>query len=196
MESFWFFSLCASPAFIVKCRVFILGIVMHLYWGYTYRRNYSTVASILKLFQMFHIFHFLAHLVTSLCNHALSILCGCCWHWHLCTAVPVSALIIETSHLADICTYAPSLCRSNIKSMWHTFLDGSHFRKFLYVALLSTWLNIEPSYLAQLCINTGATHREEIMYLLIIYLKLWIFKEIHILHFLAYLAYMPKILSL
>ena len=52
------------------------------------------------------------------------------------------------------------------------FLNGSHFSKFLYVALLSTWLNLEPSYLAQLCINTGATYREEIMHLSIIFLKL------------------------
>ena len=29
-----------------------------------------------------------------------------------------------------------------------------------FVALLSTWLKLEPSYLAQLCIYTGATHRE------------------------------------
>ena len=34
------------------------------------------------------------------------------------------------------------------------FLNGSHFSKFLYVALLSTWLNLEPSYLTQLCIYT------------------------------------------
>ena len=39
--------------------------------------------------------------------------CRCCWHHcHqcLCTAVPVTALIIETSYLADICTYVSSLC--------------------------------------------------------------------------------------
>ena len=45
------------------------------------------------------------------------------------------------------------------------------------MALLSTWLNLEPSYLAQLCINTGANHMEEIVHLLIIFLKLWIFKK-------------------
>ena len=47
------------------------------------------------------------------------------------------------------------------------FLSGSHFSKFIYVAFLSTWLNLEPSYLAWLCINTVATHREEVMHLLI-----------------------------
>ena len=66
------------------------------------------------------------------------------------------------------------------------FLNGSHFSKFLYLALLSTWLNLEPSYLAQLCTYTGATHREEIIHLSIIFLKLWIFKKIHIWHFLTH----------
>ena len=28
------------------------------------------------------------------------------------------------------------------------FLNGSHFSKFLYVAVLSRWLNLEPLYLA------------------------------------------------
>ena len=57
------------------------------------------------------------------------------------------------------------------------FLNGGHFSKFLYLALLSTWLNLESSYLAQLCTYTGATHTEEIIYLSIILLKLWIFKK-------------------
>ena len=52
------------------------------------------------------------------------------------------------------------------------FLNGSHFTKFLYMALLSTWLNLQPSYLPQLCIYIGATHREEIMHLSIVFLKL------------------------
>ena len=55
------------------------------------------------------------------------------------------------------------------------FLNGSHFSKFFYVVLQSMWLNLEPSYLAQLCTYTGATYREEIMNLSIIFLKLWIF---------------------
>ena len=42
------------------------------------------------------------------------------------------------------------------------FLNGSHFSEFLYLALLITWLNLEPLYLAELYIYTGATHREEI----------------------------------
>ena len=58
---------------------------------------------------------FLAHLVMSLCNHALSIMWCChqchCHHWHhLCTSLPVTALIIETSYLSNICIYTPSMC--------------------------------------------------------------------------------------
>ena len=67
------------------------------------------------------------------------------------------------------------------------FWNGSHFNKILNVALLSTWLSLEPLYLAQLCIYTGAIHREKIMYLQIIFLKLWIFKKNYILHFLAHI---------
>ena len=52
------------------------------------------------------------------------------------------------------------------------FLNGSHFSKFLYVALLTTWLNLEPLYLAELCTYTGATYSEEIRHLSIIFLKL------------------------
>ena len=137
-----------------------------------------------------HFWQFLAHFVMSLCNHALSVVCHCRRHWcqhqHLCTALPVTGLIIEASYLTNICSYAPSICTWNIKSMWHIFLNGGHFSKFLYLALLSTWLNLEPSYLAQLCTYTGATHREEIIHLSIIFLKLWIFKKIHILHFLTH----------
>ena len=40
------------------------------------------------------------------------------------------------------------------------FLNGSHVNKFLYLALLSTWLSLESSYLPQLSTYTGATHRE------------------------------------
>ena len=55
------------------------------------------------------------------------------------------------------------------------FLNGSNFSKFLYVALLSIWLSLEPSCLAQLCTYTWATHREEIVCLSIIFLKLQFF---------------------
>ena len=73
-------------------------------------------------------YRFLAHLVMSLCNHALSVVCRCrcrcrprlhlrlhlCRHRHqrshLCTALPVTGLIIEASYLTNICSYAPSIC--------------------------------------------------------------------------------------
>ena len=113
----------------------------------------------------------------SLCNHALSVmwwccLCHCCWHWwHLCTALLVTALIIET--LYQIYVAIPLVYAHEILGQCDLYyLNGSHFSKFLYVALLSTWLNLEPSYLTQLCIYTGATYREEIMHLSIIFLKL------------------------
>ena len=43
------------------------------------------------------------------------------------------------------------------------FLNGNHFNLFLYVAVLTTWLNLDPSYLAQLCTYTEATYIEEII---------------------------------
>ena len=111
----------------------------------------------------------------SLYNHALSVVCRRRrrlyrqWrrHRHLCTALPVTGLIIEASYAHEI------LSQCDIY-----FLNGGHFSKFLYLALLSTWLNLEPSYLTQLCTYTGASHREEIIHLSIIFLKLWIFKKI------------------
>ena len=64
----------------------------------------------------------LAHLTyisMRLCNHDLSIVCHChhhwcchCqhhWHWHVCTAVPVTALLIETLYLAYTCIYIPNI---------------------------------------------------------------------------------------
>ena len=121
---------------------------------------------------------FLAHLVMSLCNHALSVVCRCrhqCRHWRLCTALPVTGLIIEASYLT-IYAAMPLVYAHEILSQCDAyFLNGGHFSKFLYLGLLSTWLNLEPSYLAQLCTYTGATHREEIIHLSIIFLKLWIF---------------------
>ena len=52
---------------------------------------------------------------------------------------------------------------------------GSYFIYFIYLALLTTWLNLKPSYLAQLCSCTGATHREEIT-------KLWTILKLKFLH--------------
>ena len=52
------------------------------------------------------------------------------------------------------------------------FSNVSHFRSFLYLGLLTKWLHIEPSYLVQVCICSGATHAEGIMQLWTIFLKL------------------------
>ena len=52
------------------------------------------------------------------------------------------------------------------------FFNGSHFIKFIYMALLSRKLYLEILYLVHLCIDTGAIHRQEIMHLSIIFLKL------------------------
>ena len=83
---------------------------------------------------------FLAHLVMSLCNHSLSVVwcCHCHWHqhqchqhqhhhWCLCTALPVTALTIETPYLANICSYTPSICTWNIRSIWHIFFKWQPF---------------------------------------------------------------------
>ena len=63
-------------------------------------------------------FEFEPYMPMSLCNHDLSIMCHCHHHWcHCChhwcclyTAVPVTALLIETLYLADTCIYIPSIC--------------------------------------------------------------------------------------
>ena len=56
-------------------------------------------------------------------------------------------------------------------NVMYTFEMAAILAKFL-MWLLSTWLSLEPLYLAQLCIYTGAIHRNKIMHLQIIFLKL------------------------
>ena len=145
----------------------------------------------------------------SLCNHVLSVVCRhwrCCHchHCHLWTVLS-TGLIIETSYLTHICTYAPSIC-AWISEYKLYFLNGSHFSSFLYVALLTTWFRLEPSSLAQLWTYTGAIHTEEIRHWWRISLELQFFKiftfyffPIHNLlwetnynELLAHLAIMPK----
>ena len=58
-------------------------------------------------------------------------------------------LITETSYLAHTC----------------------YFSHFIYLALLTTYISLEPSYMVQLCTCTGATHREEIIELCTIFVK-------------------------
>ena len=84
----------------------------------------NTKTEYLPLFGYHWQWRFLAHLVMSPCNHALSVVCRCrcrhrwhhwhhChwhWHWHMCTALPVIGLIIEALYLINICSYASSIC--------------------------------------------------------------------------------------
>ena len=99
----------------------------------------------------------------SLCNNELSVVCRHC---------PASCVIIvfcgqssqlqvQSQKLHILHTYAhmpPVYAHELVREYRLYFLNGSHFSQFLFVALLTTWLNIESSYLAQLCIYTGATH--------------------------------------
>ena len=93
----------------------------------------------MRTYVLFSSVSFLAHLASmpmSLCNHDLSVMCHCHHRWchchshhwcHLCTAVPVRALITETLYLADICTYIPSICTWNIGSMLCIILKWQPF---------------------------------------------------------------------
>ena len=113
----------------------------------------------------------LAHVAEmSVFNHELSIVWHHC-HWHCpWMLLPATGLITETSHLSQICTYAPSIC-TWISEYNMYFLNGSHFSQFLYVALLTASLSLELSYLAQLWTYTGATLIQEIMQLWTEFLK-------------------------
>ena len=112
-----------------------------------------------------------------------------CWGWcHLWTILPARGLILETSCFAHTCMYAPSLCTSNIWSVWPEVFKWQPFWLFLCVPLLSTWLCLQPSYLVQLNIYIGSTHAQGIMQLWLIFLPLWLFKKIHILHFYMHYA--------
>ena len=48
---------------LVKLRAFKFGSVMHLYWGYTQRRNYADMYTILKIVNLkhFHTLHLFPH---------------------------------------------------------------------------------------------------------------------------------------
>ena len=70
-QPFWLFYLCGFPAYIFKLRAIIFGTVKHPYWGYPYKRNYATVANILKLmnfalFQLTCTVHFEIHITMNL----------------------------------------------------------------------------------------------------------------------------------
>ena len=56
----------------------------------------------------------------------------------VCTALPVTGLMIETSYLTNIYSYALVYAHEILSQCDVYFLNGSHFSKFLYLALLST----------------------------------------------------------
>ena len=127
-------------------------------------------------------YSFLDHLVMSLCNHALSIMCHChhwhhqCHHQHLCTAVPVIALIIEASYLADLCKYTLSLCKRNIKSMWHVLFKWQPFYQIPLCGSPVYMIKLRAFIFGSVMHLYWSYPREEIMHLLIIFLKLWILR--------------------
>ena len=90
------------------------GIILGKLLNYSTKSLHTLEAIIVEINLQLKLLTLLAHLVMSLCNHTLSIVwcCHChqCQHRHLCTALPVTALIIETSYLANICSYTPSIC--------------------------------------------------------------------------------------
>ena len=49
----FFFLYFASPSNMDRLSAFIIGTVMHLFWGYIHRRNYVSVANILKVMNFF-----------------------------------------------------------------------------------------------------------------------------------------------
>lgn len=99
---------------MVRLKAFIIGTVMHLFWGYPNRRNYAFATNILKGYEFLTDFTFCSFELTyigcseiamnsflvdlpfipkSLCNHELSAMshhCKCCHH---CLS---TGLIIET----------------------------------------------------------------------------------------------------
>ena len=75
-------------------------------------------------------------------------------------------------HILHIYAHMPLVYAHELVSEYNMyFLNGSHFSSILHVDLLTTWFNLEPSYLAQLCTCTGAIHTQKIMQLWTIFLK-------------------------
>ena len=121
--------------------------------------------------------HFLAYLSQMPKN--LTMVRCCHWHhWfchcHLWTVLIATGLIIETSYLACMCTYAPSKYTWNIKSIWPMYLNGNHFL-FSFYYFLPTWLIIGPSYFTKMCIGTRAMHTKITRLRSHIFSNLWTF---------------------
>ena len=121
-----------SPADLIALCFYFHGLMHSCYYLVLMVYIVLIVHEILTLVgapRISHDLDFLAHLAympMGLCNHDLYIMCHChhCWGHHLCTAVPVTVLLIETSNLTDtyIYIYIPSICIWNIESISHIFL--------------------------------------------------------------------------
>ena len=128
----------------------------------------------------------LAYMPMSLCNHDLSVVCHC--RLSLLSIIGVGVVIIviigvvvcvqlsqwqhcsQKLHILQIYVYMSLVYAHEILGQCDIyFWNGSHFSKILNVAFLSTWLSLETSYLAQLCIHTGTTYSAKIMHLQIIF---------------------------
>ena len=92
----------------------------------------------------------------SLCNHELSIVC------HHCSVVLSSLLLSVDNPPSHIYAHMPLVYAHELVSEYNLYIwNGSNFSSFLFVALLTTWLSLEPSYFAQLYICAGVTDTEE-----------------------------------
>ena len=124
----------------------------------------------------------------NLCNHELSVV----WcHHHPCIVVIITVCgqssqpQVWSQKLYILCIYAhmPLVYAHELISEYNLcFLNDIHFSSFLFVDLLTIWLSLELSYLAQLCICTRVKLRRN--YAAVDnFLKLLILKLFHILHF-------------
>ena len=77
----------------------------------------------------------------------------------VCGQSSCSQIWSQKLYILDIFAHMPLVYAHALISEYNLyFLNGSHFRQFLYVSLLTTWFNLEASYLAQLWTYTGAIH--------------------------------------
>ena len=108
---------------------------------------------------------FMAHLVEmSLCNHELSIISHPALLLSLVLSVdsPPSHRFDHRNFTSWTCMHIhPSIYEYELVNEYSMdFWNGSHFSQFICVALLTTWLSLEPSYFTQLWACAGVhTHK-------------------------------------
>ena len=96
---------------------------------------------------------FLAHLVMSLCNHAsvhhvvLSLVLSSSSASFV-YSPPSDSFDHRNFYILQMYVSIPLVYAHEILSQCDVyFSNGSHFSKFHYMAILSTWLKLEPSYM-------------------------------------------------